>query len=605
MNFHPRHSRGPLESFLQAWHHSVRFLGNSVVNLPMRLLSDSQPRYVHPLYSGQRQPDDQTEFRPRRRKIWRRYGLASLLLLAAFGCQGLQFARDSNSTARDPFLETTSNDTSINRVKGPMERNLLATSREKSSSSVVDTTGLREFEAAKASYEAGDYAAAERAFKKISDDHALDETGFFRRRNIKNLFLKRSELEANYYDNPLVEDSLFMLAESRYQLKKYPGAEDVYLQLLKQYPNTRHMDATTRRLFDIALNWMQFKGTTSNDVQLAEFSDTGRSARPEVVSNADYKRPSFFNLTDRSRPWSDTEGRALEALKAIWLNDPTGPLADDALMLTASHYLRVGRHAEASETFRLLREEFPNSPHVKDAFVLGSYVTQASYQGASYDDQALLESRQLKTMALNMFPNMTAEEKARIEEEIYRLDDATVARQFEMALFWLKKARFDAVEMYCHHIVNSHPESKYAGKARGLLQMIPELRKRNTLLLAMQGFSADDIPSVDEPDSMPGRTPTESLPGPGVGRSLRDEERPDPASRPSAPVTPQEPDSEPAPRQAPRYLPSLEMPKLKPIPVPRLWPQREDPELESAPPFDGGSGGQPEPGRVQMTLGND
>ena len=29
-------------------------------------------------------------------------------------------------------------------------------------------------------------------------------------------------------------------------------------------------------------------------------------------------------------PWLfDTDGRALEALKSIWLNDPTGPLADD------------------------------------------------------------------------------------------------------------------------------------------------------------------------------------------------------------------------------------------------------------------------------------
>ena len=533
---------------------------------------------IHPPYHTRRAPFPD----------WSRLGLSAALLSTAFGCSALKFNQNETAATRDPLLTPSSSSTSIDQVKGPLERTLLGKTREQSVSATIDTAGFREYEAARELYEAGNYADEKKAFKTISEEHAVDESGFFRKRKLQNLFKSRSELEANYYDNPLVEDSLFMLAESRYQLRKYPGAEDIYLQLLKQYPNTRHLDQATQRLFDIALTWMQFKGTTSEEVQVASFSDTGRSAKPEVVSNADYQRPSFFNMTDRSRPWSDTEGRALEALKAIWLNDPTGPLADDALMLTASHYLRIGRYAEAAETFRLLREEFPNSPHIKDAFILGSYVTQASYQGASYDEQSLREARQLKTMALNTFPNLTPEEKARIEQEIYKLDDATVARSFEAALFWLNKGRFDAVEMYCHNIVNTYPDSKYAGKARGLLKRLPEFRQRNTLVLAMQGITANDIESIDDPaangieDQLP---PQATLPD---------------QSPPREEATPQE-----TPRQPPRYFPSLEMPKLKPIPVPRLWPGREEPELESAPPFPGGSGNEADPGRVNLTLGTE
>lgn len=520
-------------------------------------------------------------------KRWQKVGLTGWLLCCAVGCQGL-FHKEAASL-HDPFSREAQT-ASIDNVKGPMERVLQtghhSNSLNPNSLRAGDVQDFSEFNSAKRLYEEGNFAVAEQKFKKIADDHKLDDSGIIRKRRWKDLFKTRSELKASYSDSPLREDSLFMLAETQYKQDELPAAETNYLLLLKEFPNTRHMDATTKRLFDIAMTWMDFKVAKSSDVELAAYSDEGRSSKPQIVKNKDYKRPSFFNFSNKKRPMTDTEGRALEALKAIWLNDPTGKLADDALMYTASHYLRTGRYAEAAETYRLLREEFPQSPHAKDAYVLGAYVSQASYQGAAYDGKSLTESRQLQLMALNLYPDATVEEKKRLQQGLQDIEDKTVARNFNRAIFWLRKGRFEAVEMTCHHIINTYPNSKYAGKARGLLAKLPEYRKKNPLVLALEGVDANTIESLDElPPPSPLQTPS--------------------APPQIEPLTPQSPNNkqQPSPKKG-----GFRMPKLKPIPVPNLLPRwSKDPEQEFVPkplptsPQEDTS----EPGRVKLTLGGE
>jgi len=509
-------------------------------------------------------------------------------MLCAVGCQTFRYGE---SEGKGPLAATPiSAETSIDGVKGPLEKQLLANR----SQSIVDlaahqnTPDFQEYLAARQLYDAGKYAEAEKAFKELADRLELDENGQYRKRRFSNWYKPLSERAASYTDGPIREDAVFMVAECRYQQKEYPGAQDMYLGLLKVYPHTRHLETSTQRLYDIARIWMQFKPTTNKDVELAAYEDTGRASKPKVVVDPDYDRPSFFNLTDRKRPFTDTEGRALECLKAIWLNDPTGPLADDALMLTASHYLRTGRNFEAAETYRLLREEFPDSPHVKDAYLLGAYVTQASYQGAHYDGKELSEARQLRLIALNSLGNLDADERKRLETELQQVDDATVARDFAGALYWLNRGRFEAVEMHCHHIINTYPSSKYAGKARGLLSLLPQYKDQNTLLLAMQHITADDIPSIDNMPSQTAEAP--SMP----------QQRQQPQTRP-APAAPEPPEEE----SKPRYFPSWGIPKLKPIPIPGFQnDEPAPPEPEDAPPFNP-SPGEKTPGRATLTLGEE
>ncbi|NOX56728.1 MAG: outer membrane protein assembly factor BamD, partial [Planctomycetes bacterium] len=175
-------------------------------------------------------------------------------------------------------------------------------------------------------------------------------------------------------------------------------------------------------------------------------------------------------VLDRTRPVFDTNGRALQTLKSIWLNDPTGPLADDALMLAATYHLRKGHYTEADHLFGILRDEYPKSPHLEKAFLLGSHVKLMAYQGPEYDAKKLLEAEQLKETTLRLFPNLPDREQ--LKQELARIEEAKAERDWAVVQFYLRKKRLKAVAVYCNLILEEHPKSKYAEKARELLEEI-------------------------------------------------------------------------------------------------------------------------------------
>src|SRR5262249_38308122 len=162
------------------------------------------------------------------------------------------------------------------------------------------------------------------------------------------------------------------------------------------------------------------------------------------------------------------QGNALSALRSIWTNDPTGPLADDALMLAASYHARAGDFIEADRHYTMLREQFPNSPHVQKAFELGSHVQLMSYQGAPYDGKTLSDAEQLKLATLRLYPEM--EGKPRMEAELARIEQAKGDRYWAMIVFYERKGRKKAAATYCHLLLSEHPKSRYADAVREKLK---------------------------------------------------------------------------------------------------------------------------------------
>ncbi len=236
---------------------------------------------------------------------------------------------------------------------------------------------------------------------------------------------------------------------------------------MKAYPSSRYMDKSTHRLFTIARDWLGFPDfATVGDVQQVNLDEPMENAKVKR-EKPPHSNPILPNLFDRSRPVFDTNGRALQALKAIWLNDPTGPLADDALMLTASHHLRIGNHMEASRNFTLLREEYPKSEHLQAAFTLGSHVKLMSYQGAAYDSKVLMDAEKLKQSTLRLFPDIR--ERQRIEKELRSIYEAKAQRDWELVVFYGRKNKPRAQVVYCKQILRNFPESSYAMRAQELL----------------------------------------------------------------------------------------------------------------------------------------
>ncbi len=406
-------------------------------------------------------------------------GCASTLDVSALKKDPAKIDTDPVALAQSSETTDRGDRASIDGVMGPTERKLKQASweqqkREAAGDGQYGIEGLAEFEAAERLYDAGNYKAAEKAFKKLANERHNRGLSFLQRA-AASLRTGVSSGPANSFGDPIEEDALFMQAESQFKQKEYSWAQDSYDRLLERYPSSRHLDDVTRRMFAIAQSWMGFPDAQDDNVELA--SNELQKTDPRK-GDRDFEKPSFFNVTDGSRPLFDTAGRALQALQTIWLHDANGPLADDALMLTANYHLQTGDFVEAARVYQLLREQYPDSPHFKDAYLLDSHVRLAAYEGPGYDDKSLNSSKELKETAQRLFPDLDPAQQQKLSEELERISEIEVQREWHLVEFYQSKENDAAVVLHCNVILNRYPESKYAAKAQKTLETVGR-RRRN------------------------------------------------------------------------------------------------------------------------------
>lgn len=379
-------------------------------------------------------------------------------------------------------------DTDIEGIQGPTERRLRGWKREQEkdeqealvnvSGSLKPIVGTEEYLAAEELYDDGKYPEAEQAFKKLARKY---EPGMQRFYHLATFQYAKANKKTN---KDIREDALFMKGQCAYEQGHFSDAENAYAELLRDYPSTRHLDDVSKRLFEIARQWLDFpKAADIGEVQQVNY-DNFRKKLPADQPPEKRRTPVFIpNFTDKKRPWFDTEGNGVACLRLIWLNDPTGPLADDALMLAASHYARRGDYIEADRHYTLLREEYPNSPHVQKAFVLGSHVKLMSYQGSAYDGKTLEDAEHLKESILRLYPDL--EDKQRIEGELRRIEEAKAARVWDQVVFYHHKNNLRAQAVFCHLVIDRFPKTSYADKARARLKQLgPKYESGQVLLTA-------------------------------------------------------------------------------------------------------------------------
>lgn len=363
------------------------------------------------------------------------------------------------------FWKPDSSRVSIDGIRGPLQRKAEASVSENSVAQEAENAErLQLYELGQKQFKNAEYELAEKSFKKASGQGF----GNVSRLKWKDFWSRDKKDAKNKRRDRLREDAMFMQAESQYMQQRYAYAQDSYVLLMKEFPSTRYLDRSTQRLFDVASTWLGSPSfATTNEIQQVNLEQPKATLPQNVTEKPPHSAILVPNLTDRSRPVFDTPGRALQALKSIWLNDPTGPLADDALMLTASYYFRKGDYQEADRVFSILREEYPKSPHLESAFVLGSHVKLMSYQGAAYDGRQLNDAKILKESTLRLFPNSA--EKERIQAELEEFDEANAQRDWQMVEFYRRKRNHKAMAVYCNLILENFSHTKYAEKARKTL----------------------------------------------------------------------------------------------------------------------------------------
>lgn len=249
-------------------------------------------------------------------------------------------------------------------------------------------------------------------------------------------------------ESPVQEDALFRLGDSYFFSDQYPKAQEAFEKLLEAYDNTRYLDTVSRRLFAIGRYWDQLDE---------------REGSWRLVPN----------LTDRQRPTLDTWGKAINAYQSIRVSDPTGPLADDAVMATANAYFRRGRFEDAAYHYDLLRKNYPDSQHQAKAHLLALQAKLHSYQGENYDGTPLKEAGKVAVNAHRQFRGeLDAEEETRVAEAIQQIREEQAERDWAMADYYERKRAYDSAAFYYQEILKEYPKTQVAQRARKRLAEI-------------------------------------------------------------------------------------------------------------------------------------
>lgn len=458
-------------------------------------------------------------------------------LMMASGCGSLKSSTRAEAVRKE--LETNPK-YSIGGIQGPTERALSQAKWEQKRKDLErgadpeTAAALATFDRAQALYDQGKFKEAEKAFKNLGKERRdrYESLGAKFRRTWGMDDSRSKDLYGTYGD-AIEEDALYMTAESQFAQQRYSDAQESYEDLLVRYPSTRYLDTTTRRLFHIARYWLDFPTDASEGVDGDGTAENRALVESGRKASSLSRIPVLPNLTDKSRPLFDTYGRGKQALRAIWMHDSTGPLAADALMLAANHALRTEDYVESRRLYSLLREQYPDSPHLKDAYLLGSHVTLASYQGAAYDGETLADAKKLKQEMLALFPGLTEEERERLQEEVELLKHAEVERTWDLIDFYRTKRNNTSAKLHCYLILNKHPDSPFADYAREMLIQIQKeeeawanspfnFNKRKpspTIIPAAPSRSAPPVakgqPRLPEPETAEPAQPPEPLPKAG------------------------------------------------------------------------------------------
>lgn len=274
---------------------------------------------------------------------------------------------------------------------------------------------------------------------------ALEEgDALFRQKQYEKAAAKYKTAYKRWPDSPLEEEAIFKAGESYFFADRYSKADDAYALLVKKYSSTQYLSQLVLRRFTIGRYWEQYDRAHSH-------------------------LPLTPNLVDKTRPLFDTGGHALRVYERIRLDDPTGPLSDDAVMATANAHFLKGHWEEADYNYGVLRSEYPKSEHQFQAHLLGLRCKLLRYQGAGYDGTPLDEADDLASQLITQFSHELGSEKERVVQVRASVRDQRALRDFDLAEYYSKGKYYAASRIYYTKVAEKYPDTKLAQEARSRL----------------------------------------------------------------------------------------------------------------------------------------
>ena len=239
------------------------------------------------------------------------------------------------------------------------------------------------------------------------------------------------------------EDSRYHAAECFYLDKRYAYALDQYMKLLTDFQSSQYKAEVIANTYGVARTWI--KQVTEDNV-------------------------AYLNLRDKTRPTFDTFGYAERALKAIYINCPSDPMAAESIFLLANGYMRLGRmqgdaHFEhAVEYFKQLRDSYPNSEHIVNAMRLEIICREKAGLGPDYDARHIEEARKVADQLARH--RLQPDERDEVLQMQNLLNEQMAQKVWVTGKFYDDRYDYGAARLQYRKIITDFPATKYADMAR-------------------------------------------------------------------------------------------------------------------------------------------
>jgi outer membrane protein assembly factor BamD (BamD/ComL family) len=286
--------------------------------------------------------------------------------------------------------------------------------------------------------------------EQIARGYYAEADVLYRARNYHDAAKKYEAAADRLPDSSLEESALFMAGEAHFFADEYSKAEDTYEMIVKKYTNSRWLNIIVTRQYAIGVYWLQYDRANPHWMLTPNFTDS--------------KRPSF-----------DTFGYAIRCFDNVRINDPRGKFADEAVWTTANAYFIKGHWDDADYYYKLIRTDYPKSPHQKDAHLLAIQVKFRRYQGPTYDDRPLKDAETLIDQTIAQFGSELGDERQRLLTAKAEVHREMALRSWTLAQFYEKGQYYRAARIYYADLIKQYPQTELAQSARERMTAIKDL----------------------------------------------------------------------------------------------------------------------------------
>ena len=268
------------------------------------------------------------------------------------------------------------------------------------------------------------------------------------------LFLEAARkftLAAEKWPGSAVEqDALFMTGESYFFSDYYWKANTYYEKLLKAHPGNAYLDKVDARRYAIAKYWL----------------DTNRES-PEPLY--------YVNIYNQQKPTRDIRGHGLRIFGKIPIDDPTGRLADDAILAAANEQFAARKFLKADELYTDLRKNYPASEHQFLAHFLGLKSKLNTYLGSEYAAAPLDESEKLIKQIRRQFPLEAEKERPYLDRVAAEIRFKKAERLWDRGQFYDGRGEYRGAAHNYQQVVKDYNDTPFALKAEERLTKIQDL----------------------------------------------------------------------------------------------------------------------------------